>query len=460
MSNSNSNNNDDIEPTELDVLLNPYATASKDGGQHRRTRSLFAASKDDATIGRGHRKTRSSMRDVFESIGSGLETVVEDVRSSAELIPRTFVSELREAESGNKFFLDMSMTRSLSLLPEAIGDFVEDVTGIEKQEHVTEGSMATRYMALGGAVLAISSNGTALSLLHDVDPSIKLYWRMTATATVLSFFAMRNIYSQGPPKLSFGHWISFGSAVLCFTVHTLLVFNAFTWTSIGNVLIFANSQALLLILGKAFVGETVVLMEGIGVVVAFSGAILCSQAPESGSGNTPSNVKNSAGDMSYVGDLMALGSAVAGVGYLTYAKALRSEMNVTVFMFSVMFVGSFVVLLFMVTAGIPFSFSNDPNNGLFGWLNLQEDRFYIVFYIAGICNVLGTMGFVRAMQYFENIIIAVATLLEPMIASLMAYIFHVGLLPGPLGWLGNLLVVVGTLCVIYPSIDKGVGGGH
>jgi hypothetical protein len=29
--------------------------------------------------------------------------------------------------------------------------------------------------------------------------------------------------------------------------------------------------------------------------------------------------------------------------------------------------------------------------------------------------------------------------------------------PGPLGWLGNFLVVLGTLGIVYPSIGKGNG---
>ena len=65
-----------------------------------------------------------------------------------------------------------------------------------------------------------------------------------------------------------------------------------------------------------------------------------------------------------------------------------------------------------------------------------------------------SQGFVRAMQYFDNIIIAVATLLEPMIATKIAFGIRVGELPGTLGWAGNLLVVLGTLFVVYPSIDK------
>jgi len=62
-------------------------------------------------------------------------------------------------------------------------------------------------------------------------------------------------------------------------------------------------------------------------------------------------------------------------------------------------------------------------------------------------------GFVRVMQYFDNIIIAVATLLEPMAATLIAYSLHVGDLPGIFGWIGNALVVIGALLLVYPCVD-------
>jgi drug/metabolite transporter (DMT)-like permease len=64
------------------------------------------------------------------------------------------------------------------------------------------------------------------------------------------------------------------------------------------------------------------------------------------------------------------------------------------------------------------------------------------------------MGFVRAMQYFDNIIISVATLLEPMLATLIAVALGVGELPGTMGWIGNGLVAIGTLAVVYPYLDK------
>jgi drug/metabolite transporter (DMT)-like permease len=149
-----------------------------------------------------------------------------------------------------------------------------------------------------------------------------------------------------------------------------------------------------------------------------------------------------------------------GVGYLTFAKALRPHISVTLFMFMVMVFGSVIVLCFMAASGVPFQFSRDPYDGLFGWSSLEQHRILIALHIAIICNVIGTMGFVRAMQYFDNIIISVATLLEPMIATVIAFAVGVGELPGPLGWTGNFLVVLGTLGVVYPSASKGESVGH
>eukprot|EP00977_Amphora_coffeiformis_P011155 scaffold2667_cov237-Amphora_coffeaeformis.AAC.4 len=56
-----------------------------------------------------------------------------------------------------------------------------------------------------------------------------------------------------------------------------------------------------------------------------------------------------------------------------------------------------------------------------------------------ICNVLGTMGYVRAFAHFSSVIIAVAALAEPVVASFTAVILNVGVLPG-------------TLAVLWPTM--------
>ena len=69
--------------------------------------------------------------------------------------------------------------------------------------------------------------------------------------------------------------------------------------------------------------------------------------------------------------------------------------------------------------------------------------------------MFGALGYVRAMQYFENLVISVAALMEPVVAEFLAFIFGVGFLPGWKGWLGNALVALGTLAVIAPSAMSG-----
>lgn len=72
--------------------------------------------------------------------------------------------------------------------------------------------------------------------------------------------------------------------------------------------------------------------------------------------------------------------------------------------------------------------------------------------------MFGALGYVRAMQYFDNLVISVAALMEPVVAEFLALLLGVGSLPGFLGWAGNALVAVGTFCVIAPS-NMSHGGG-
>lgn len=64
------------------------------------------------------------------------------------------------------------------------------------------------------------------------------------------------------------------------------------------------------------------------------------------------------------------------------------------------------------------------------------------------------MGYLRSTMYFDNLVISVATLMEPVVASALAYAMGVGVLPGFLGLIGNLFVALGTVMVINPKSQK------
>jgi drug/metabolite transporter (DMT)-like permease len=446
-------------------------------------------------LSRQHFRNRSSLRQIMT------EDIMPGLRSESELFRGMWRQSLADAQSGRTYFFDMGMTRSLSVLPEDMTNLVEETvlsqiphkpqmatatTLLEEQDSEPgdrvpskqhpkattgrESSMVVQqYASLMVAVIAVSSNGTALTLLHGVPPALKLYWRMTVTGLCLLGLALPRLLSHGggwPTEMTaWPKLLSLVCAAACFAGQGLCFVNALQYTSIGNVVIGANSQAILLVVGKLVSGETVHWLEGGGVVLAFVGFLMCAQDEARVRGGVvlvddPEMVTTPPSSFweRSVGELLAFCAGLFGVFYLILAKSIRPYMPVSLFVACVMLLGSIIVIPFCYLSTTTTSnvgvvtWTNDPNVGFFGWVS--GERIFVMAHIVLVCNLLGTVGFVRAMQYFDNLIIAVATLLEPLIATIIAFILGVGLLPGPLGWLGNLVVLIGTLGVVIPSINN------
>jgi drug/metabolite transporter (DMT)-like permease len=439
--------------TERDSLL--PSTSPEEGKNHRRGHSAWSffhgAPQKVASI-RGHHRRKSSISKLLDSVSDGLMVIADDVATAADDVKNTFLHQVQEAHDGRNYFLDTAMTRSLSLRPEDLKNFYEQTTGNETPPAAT--MPMGPLLALLGAVVAISSHGTALSLQNGVAAPLKLFWRMSAVAMILALMALRTVIQDGVPRLNVGQWTTVMLAITCFVVQNLCFVTALSYTTIGNTVIFANSQAVLLLVAKVLTGSHVLWMEGLGALVASSGAIVCAMSDHNEERKEDNNSK------ALFGTLFALASALAGVGYLTFAKSARSIISVTVFTFLMMFGGSFLVLFSMILLGEEITWSRHLYHGLFGWINMRPDRIGVEIWIVLVCNLVGTMGFVRSMQYFDSIIIAVAILLEPVLASLIAYSMGVGRFPSIGGWIGNLLVAIGTLSVVYPSVNKGENSGH
>jgi hypothetical protein len=119
-----------------------------------------------------------------------------------------------------------------------------------------------------------------------------------------------------------------------------------------------------------------------------------------------------------------------------------------------------IILMFMLTlSDVHITFDRNIFTGIFGWMNPQSDRLPLELTMVILCNLFGAMGFVRAMQHFDNLVISVAALLEPTVAELTAVALGGGVLPGTMGWVGNAMVVFGTFAAVYSSASGGKSGG-
>jgi drug/metabolite transporter (DMT)-like permease len=307
------------------------------------------------------------------------------------------------------------------------------------------------YTLLATAVVCLSSIGPFYVMQKDCTQSMKLYWRMQATALFLLPASIHSSCKTSLPHLTSAQWLTFGMASASYALCCLTFILSLSYTSVANAVILSNSQALLFLMGRLLVGSHISRLEGMGAFLAFAGAVLCSWDGVSTSTSDDNTGFSTNWRTPLLGDILGLISAIAGCGYLVFAKSVRIHVALEPFMFMIMFCGSFMVIIVVVLVlQEPVTFDMNINHGVFGWLNLRRDRLPLELLTVLLCNLLGTLGYVRAMQYFDNLVISVAGLMEPVVACLFLAAFG-GMLPGPMGWLGNALVVVGTVAVVHPA---------
>jgi hypothetical protein len=275
------NPNDQRQPDELDALLQRVADSNP---SQKKISPRNKASSDFFHIkqNRGaHRKNKSSISDLYQYLKEyDLDSMREDFLKVSKEVKKQFVQELEEMDQGDVGFFDMNMTRGLSVLPDDIAELALETAGISSGE-MPEGpkflqSKFFQYATLFFAVVAISSVSSAFHFLDQVQAPLKQYWRMSANSVCLFPFAVYHFRKEGMPKLSLGEWLTFIAAILCYSSQCTLYVKSLEYTTPGNATIYANSQALLLLLGKALVGERVLWMEAFGAIVAFGGAGLVS----------------------------------------------------------------------------------------------------------------------------------------------------------------------------------------
>lgn len=411
------------------------------------------------------------------------ENTVNDERSAfVRDLQEAFEDHMEEALDGENFFLTMSLTRNMSLLPSKpeLNQAVEEVEGDLRalQQNVAaslgRSSISTTYkkqlpttsatdqdssspplkayLILISAVVALSSIGPCLAKQEGVDATLKIVWRYQGTVVMLAPFAIHSIMVDGIPKLSIAQWGTFVLAAASYSMLGVAFAMSIDYTTVSNATILTNSQSVLLVAAKFFgvgtAGQPIMFLETVGVAIAFLGGVLAAREAAKDE-DAPAQ-----GWLSVLGDFYGIVSSIGGIGYIVLGKSLRAYFPALLFMVLNMLTASFICILWMYAIGKDLSWDRHRDHGVFGWMNPELERFPLEVVTVVVCNVLGTLGYVRAFTYFSSVVIAVAALLEPVVAAFTATAIGVGSLPGVEGWIGNFLVLVGTLAVIYPTTEQ------
>ncbi|OEU19798.1 hypothetical protein FRACYDRAFT_182079 [Fragilariopsis cylindrus CCMP1102] len=375
-----------------------------------------------------------------------IESVVEEFNDITEAV----LEELHKADEDVNYMIEMGLTRNFSLLHDDVVEASGLGNGTKKTETTSSSSIPlSAYVLLLSAIVAMSTIGPLLQLQDDATTTMKVVWRMVGTSFLLLPFATIDVYHYGIPKLTTPQCVTFLISTLCYDVLSLCFCLSLDFTAVGNAVILSNSLALILLVGKLFTGTPTTMLELTGATIAFGGAFLCSRD----AANTNAIATTNGFGKTIVGDLLAITSAVGGVGYVMMAKTCRTHMSLYMFMFLTMSIGCLMVLFFQVfILQEVVTFDRDVTHGILGFLVWERsDRLPLELTMVVICNLLGTMGYVRAMPHFDSLVICSVQLLEPVIAEFLSYFSGVSALPGLVGWIGNIFVACGTFVVLYES---------
>lgn len=319
--------------------------------------------------------------------GEAIVTEYKHVKDAA-------MDHLDEVLEGDDFFLTMSLTKNLSLLPSRpeVNQLVEEIQEdfgslrrnlsllpssrrqqaapkVEEEEDPEASPPLSAYLILGSAVCALSSIGPFLAKQVDVDATMKIVWRFQGTGFLLAPFAIHSMIVDGIPRLTIAQWFTFFMAAASYAVLCVAFAMAIDYTTVANATILTNSQSVLLVAAKLLVGQQVIFLEGLGVSTAFLGGILAAREA-AGDEDAPAQ-----GWLSVWGDVLGLISSIGGIGYIVLGKSLRAHFPVLLFMVFNMVTASWIILLWMWAMGQEISWDRNYNHGVFGWMNLDFDRF-------------------------------------------------------------------------------------
>jgi len=160
---------------------------------------------------------------------------------------------------------------------------------------------------------------------------------------------------------------------LKFSSDFLLFCRTHTYRPSLFAVIFANSQAIILLVGKVFSGSRITLLEAAGALTAFGGAVLCSK-------DSASSTDTAGGSKSILGDVIATLGALSGVFYIICATSCRAHFSLFNFMFLIMVVSTAMTILFQILTGEEVTFGMDRETGIWGFLQMDQfDRLPLEF---------------------------------------------------------------------------------
>ena len=293
------------------------------------------------------------------------------------------------------------------------------------------------WLVLGVAICGVSSAGAIFTHVDEIPPLLRASWRLQLTALILAPLALwqyNSIESDVKDKLLKPSTIKIlaGSGVFL-ALHFGFWVTSLDYTSLTHSLLFVTAHPLVILIGMFYFVRKPNRMELVGGIAAFTGAAI-----------SMLDAGDVQGDRSVTvfGDQLAFFGAVFVVGYIVCGRILREWMPLFVYAFPVTLIGGLLLL--------PASWlleSNFSDFGAFGYFTHQTLWWFVL--LAFIAGILGHTGLNYCLKYVSPLLISISVTLEPLLGSLIGWMFFSTGVPGLWTWIGGPILMLGIISIVY-----------
>jgi drug/metabolite transporter (DMT)-like permease len=293
------------------------------------------------------------------------------------------------------------------------------------------------WLVLGVAICGVSSAGAIFTHVDEVPPLLRASWRLQLTALILAPLALwqyNSIEEDDKKKLFNPSTIKIlvGSGIFL-ALHFGFWVTSLDYTSLTHSLLFVTAHPLVILIGMFYFVRKPNRMELVGGIAAFTGAAI-----------SMLDAGDVQGDRSVTvfGDQLAFFGAVFVVGYIVCGRILREWMPLFVYAFPVTLIGGLLLL--------PASWlleSDFSTFGAFGYFSHHTLWWFVL--LAFIAGILGHTGLNYCLKYVSPLLISISVTLEPVLGSLIGWMFFSTGIPGLWTWIGGPILMLGIISIVY-----------
>ncbi|RJU94732.1 MAG: DMT family transporter [Candidatus Poseidoniales archaeon] len=298
---------------------------------------------------------------------------------------------------------------------------------------------------LVAAVFGVSSAGALFQHVDAVPPLLRASWRLQLTSIVLLplfLYQLQTIEKDVAVEFKTKRtWTLLSLSGLALAAHFGAWVASLDETTLTHSLLFVTAHPLVIVVGMLLFAsqiEAVRLpyrMETVGALICFVGAAITLMDTGSSQGDQTATV---------FGDMLAFGGAVFVVGYIVVGRILRTWLPIFLYAFPVTLIAAVLLL--------PFSWWLEQGFGEFGATGWTNGEFFVWFLLlALVAGLLGHTGLNTCLRYISPLIVSVAVTLEPVLGSIIGWVFFDAGIPGKWTWLGGLVLMAGLMTVVVAS---------